>query len=50
MPKASEAIPIGMASTIILSNDNDHVPNLGSILLINVFRIMIGNSNNGYDG
>jgi len=29
----SEAIPYGMASTIIPANDNYHVPNLGSVLL-----------------
>jgi len=29
----SEAIPIGIASTIILSNDNDHDSILGSLFL-----------------
>ena len=33
MPKASEAIPIGMASSIIPVNANDHCLNLGTILL-----------------
>ena len=76
--RQSEAIPSGMASTIIPINDNDYCPNLGSVLLeamplgiasdcsasasqclattqhlcfivlrINLFRIMISNSNNG---
>ena len=33
MPKASEAIPFGIASTIIPANDNDHDRIRGSVLL-----------------
>jgi hypothetical protein len=33
MPKASEAIPNGLASTIIPTNYNDHIANLGSDLV-----------------
>jgi len=32
MPKASEAIPNGLASTIIPTNYNDHIANLGGVL------------------
>jgi hypothetical protein len=33
MPKASEAIPNGLASTIIPTIYNDHIANLGSVLV-----------------
>ena len=33
MPKASEAIPNGLASTMLSANYNDHASILGSVLL-----------------
>jgi len=31
LPQAGVTIPIGLASTILPINDNDHCPNLGSV-------------------